>query len=933
MAESAPNIKSDALKRRSTRIVQAVPLTVTGVDALGRPFEERTSTSIISCHGCRYQSKHYVLKNMWVTLEVPHPEQGRPPRSTRARVMWIQRPRTVRELFQVGVELEVPGNLWGIAFGPPDWFPFPDSGLESSANALGAPHQDAVPETESWSDAPEDAPAEDNIRTMPFTSSTGGVEPLTLARQMTLLVNDAKLQLRTAIHDQAAEAVSTEARTLLASLQDQLREAAERSVALAAANASEHTITSAAEQAEARVEARLREVVDRYNDELARSLEQHYQKLIARSDEIEPQRRDAFEQQLQARVEQALSQLQAATRDSQATIERAREDLEISRRQAEESASATVREGTSRLQAQADDARARVSELENVLQRFISEIEPTSASAQADFRDRLEADTTSAARRWNDRLEGSLGVAAQRVEERLAGTAQATGEQFDNDLRERVARLNNEVTEATADAENRLGVVRSSFESEASRAQALLTQIQLAAQSVADQTAQLDALRAGAQLELERRAAALVEMQSQELARRGEDAIAAWTERLQPALEAAGQEASARVGAQLEQQLSSHLDRANQMLARLESESLAAEEARLKHEEFLTALSGRTIEAATAQLQKQVDLLGHDFQEAGRNTVSQWFAEIDAKATETTHSTFESLFKTADWYEKKVQAQMQATLEKGVEQGVEQLREKAGEISRLFAGELDHYSRSYVEHTRGQIDETAREALERARKQSTEMIASSVSSLAQQMQAGTDAAMGDFQGKAEATLGNLAAHVEDQVAQTQARIEAVSAHLSTDFGASIAQQAEQMLASARQQLIVHVDSARNTLRMESDARERHLLEELASVSDRGIEAYKERLEGTSSSWLLTTVSRLNQNSEQHLETLSRTAESRLNDICKQVFAGVGESLRRQMLDLTVPAPTVNSTEAPSQSDEHSEPSDFPFPPEPPIESA
>src|SRR5258706_11070512 len=113
-------------QRRSTRIVQAVPLTVAGVDALGRTFTERTSTLIINCHGCRYQSKHYVLKNMWVTLEVPHPETGQPPRTVRGRVAWIQRPRTVRQLFQVALELELPGNAWGIAFPPEDWFAFPD---------------------------------------------------------------------------------------------------------------------------------------------------------------------------------------------------------------------------------------------------------------------------------------------------------------------------------------------------------------------------------------------------------------------------------------------------------------------------------------------------------------------------------------------------------------------------------------------------------------------------------------------------------------------------------------------------------------------------------------------------------------------------------------------------------------------------------------
>src|SRR5882724_7584541 len=124
--ENAMNAGEELRKRRSSRIVQAVPLTVTGVDALGRPFQERTSTLIINCHGCRYQSKHYVLKNMWVTMEVPHQEPGHVARTVRARVMWIQRPRTVRELFQIGVELEVSGNFWGIAFPPADWFPFPE---------------------------------------------------------------------------------------------------------------------------------------------------------------------------------------------------------------------------------------------------------------------------------------------------------------------------------------------------------------------------------------------------------------------------------------------------------------------------------------------------------------------------------------------------------------------------------------------------------------------------------------------------------------------------------------------------------------------------------------------------------------------------------------------------------------------------------------
>ncbi len=78
MVDSLPSEDPGAQKRRSTRIVQAVPITVTGVDALGQPFKERTTTVMVNCHGCKYQSKHYVPKNSTVTLEIPRPRLARP---------------------------------------------------------------------------------------------------------------------------------------------------------------------------------------------------------------------------------------------------------------------------------------------------------------------------------------------------------------------------------------------------------------------------------------------------------------------------------------------------------------------------------------------------------------------------------------------------------------------------------------------------------------------------------------------------------------------------------------------------------------------------------------------------------------------------------------------------------------------------------------
>ena len=165
-----PSSSEDLRKRRSTRIVQAVPLAVTGVDAIGRPFTEHTSSLIINCHGCRYQSKHYVLKNMWVKLEIPHPESGHAPRVVRGRVAWIQRPRTVRQLFQVALELETPGNAWGIAFPPEDWFAFPD--VEQQTQQLGIPVEGQANEMEhemGGSSEPEATllHVNDNLRSFP----------------------------------------------------------------------------------------------------------------------------------------------------------------------------------------------------------------------------------------------------------------------------------------------------------------------------------------------------------------------------------------------------------------------------------------------------------------------------------------------------------------------------------------------------------------------------------------------------------------------------------------------------------------------------------------------------------------------------------------------------------------------------------------------
>jgi hypothetical protein len=120
-----PHSEEQKKKRRSTRVKQAVPVIVTGSDALGRRFREHTVTASVNCHGCKILSKHYLLTGAKVELEVLSPHPDGKPRKVGARVAWTERPKSLTDPFQVGVELDTPGNIWGLEFPPEDWFPFP----------------------------------------------------------------------------------------------------------------------------------------------------------------------------------------------------------------------------------------------------------------------------------------------------------------------------------------------------------------------------------------------------------------------------------------------------------------------------------------------------------------------------------------------------------------------------------------------------------------------------------------------------------------------------------------------------------------------------------------------------------------------------------------------------------------------------------------
>jgi hypothetical protein len=131
----------DADLRRTSRIERSVTLLILGTNRRGQSFQEKTYTIALNLHGCRYPSRHDYAPASSVSLQVTGSDGTHSP-VVRARVCSVISTRTPRELFQVGIELENPGNVWGISPAPLDWRRFlgtSNSGARSEVTVFPGP--------------------------------------------------------------------------------------------------------------------------------------------------------------------------------------------------------------------------------------------------------------------------------------------------------------------------------------------------------------------------------------------------------------------------------------------------------------------------------------------------------------------------------------------------------------------------------------------------------------------------------------------------------------------------------------------------------------------------------------------------------------------------------------------------------------------------
>src|SRR2546425_63177 len=287
--------------RRSTRIVRAVPMRVTGLDLLGQPFWERTATLVVNSHGCQFPSKQKLKKNSWVTLGVTDHQANRLLHSVQARVVCVQPPEARQGFFHIAVELEVPGNVWGVTLPPGDWLPFRKPNPLRTSTTAAEPPKTARKPTASPASVSE---AEHRAG----SPSLGGEVGTPSAPP----VSEVQEQNHKMVREAASVAVAAETSRLVGELRTQLQEEAKKIVEGMAAAHTDQWVRRAAEKPHEAQQASAKALHEQWSRKIGLDLQQASEHLAARGAEL-----NHSAESLAARtVEQVQLLLEGTGRDS-----------------------------------------------------------------------------------------------------------------------------------------------------------------------------------------------------------------------------------------------------------------------------------------------------------------------------------------------------------------------------------------------------------------------------------------------------------------------------------------------------------------------------------------------------------------------------------------------------------------------------------------
>ena len=823
-------------RRRSERVSASVPLLVRGIDLLGQPFEESTSTTTLNLHGCRYRSKHHLPKNTWVTIELA---RGPERRNVRARVAWVQRPHSVRESFQIALELETPGNIWGIET-PEEWRAILDS-LEAPADTLvrrqesrGAGTMEAEARRPAVAGFPERAGL-DTVNPPPEAVPAASAAAGEFAPGFeSPLLDQWKAEIQRQA-SRAAEAAASQAG-------EQIREAMA---------GFERAGSAARESVAVQLEARRQEILGAVQSELDRKL---------------GQARDIL-QELESKA-------QALRTETRALSESAR------------------RLGERQLQLEAAEVERARRAAAGASEQVATE------SAVAEWRRRLESEMALAKAQWHELLQSSLDTGIKRLAERLSSRSEDVLRDADQKLSGRLAELQEPFAQVSALAREALSGIRGSLDEEVSRAQSALGEIQQSASRVKEHAAQLEAASQDTVNELHRRLENILEAQSDELRRRAENLGAELPQRLAPVLDSLGQRLVERTAADVEGKLAARTERIPELLRELAARELQAEESLRLHRERLRQVSENQQRDIADQAAALLAGLRGDFESARTDALAKWKEELEAGGVRVSHAAAESIGRTSEWIQQEARAKLQELIEQTLAAARSGFQEKTAEAAGQFGARLEQQASGLLADIQRRLEEVAGEVAGRARSQFSEAAEASAASFGQVLHGISEEQIRQFTERSHGVLRGQEQEIARRHDEALHNLERKAGASLYHFQEQMAAQLEATAAEGRRGLAGELAGIVEGYRAERDAHEKEWAGSLSRLCDEALEKYQAHLQAACDSWIAGSTRRLNEHGQDVMEALLRSADRALRDSFSKVFEGLAETLRERATNAT-----------------------------------
>ncbi len=844
---------SNKERRRSERLFEALPLIVRGTDLLGQPFEERTSTLSFNLHGCQYTSKHHLPRNSWVTLELPDAHSN-----IRARVAWVQRPHSIREFFQVAVELERPTNVWIQGPLPENWSKaeaqFPSQFASAShieSTAVSAPANTGTGSV---------ATTLGHFMNAAFQETASTAAPIAESDAAHPLLRDLRADYERANHPEPAgstSSVETPAHTVA-----EIR--ASESIANVAVPAA---VTSAAVS-----EASLRDFQTQIDQLRARIQSEFTELLNSKAKEMADGLRAEMESN-QSRANELLSQIDKQSEQLRAESEAAQQ---VSSRVAQ-----------ARLQIEAIEA-SRASRPQVDVSR---ELAIANDRATAEWRKRLENEMAAAQSQWNELLQSSLDANVKKIVEQLSERSAEVVRGAEQRMTEKLDDWRGPFAQAADEARSNLTDIQSKIAQEVAQARGSLADVEQAASRTKEFSSQIEAATQDRLNELHRRLETILNSQTSEMNRRAEGIANALTQRLSPALDAMGQQFLERSSGEMESRLAPHLERLPGLIRELNSREAQAEESlRLYRERLRQAGENHQREAAT-QMAAAIANLQNDFENARKQALSQWTEELDATGVRAAHATAESMGRSSEWFQQEARARLQVLVEQELVNAGATFSSKTDEAAQKFAASLSEHSGVHLEKARAYVETIATEASDRARSQ-VELAAQAAASTFGTVLHGvsaeelerfktasrelTDRHTREFESTSRGLLDNLNSNATQSLDSFRAQL---SAHL------------ESSLNDGRNALAGEFTSAMDRYRSERESQHHDWARHLDHLRNDASQKFQEHLQTTSDTWIASSLRRLNEHGQNGIESLLHNADQALRDAFSKVFEGLAESLR------------------------------------------